>query len=113
MDFILYCLDKPGRADVRRRIRPTHLEYIAQRQETFRYGGPLVDERGEVKGSLMIISAPDRAGLERHMQGDPYFGADLFESVTIWASRQVIPETVPGALRNELDQAKRVAREAA
>lgn len=61
----------------------------------------------------MIVSAPDRAALERHIQGDPYFSADLFGSVTIWASRQVIPETVPGAPRTELDQARQVAREAA
>lgn len=113
MDFILYCLDKPNRADTRREVRPLHLEYITQRQDTFRYGGPLLDEHGQVKGSLMIVNAPDRAALERHMRGDPYFGADLFGSVTVWASRQVIPEANPGALRAELDQAKQVAREAA
>jgi len=113
MDFILYCLDKPNRAETRRKVRPVHLEYITQRQDTFRYGGPLVDERGQVRGSLMIISAPDRAALERHMQGDPYFSADLFESVTIWASRQVIPETIPGSLGTEVEQARQLAREAA
>ena len=79
MDFILYCLDKPGRAEARRKTRPDHLEYIAQRQHMFRYGGPLIDEEGRVKGSLMIISAKDRAELERHMEGDPFFGADLPE----------------------------------
>jgi len=47
------------------------------------------------------------------MQGDPYFSADLFESVTIWASRQVIPETIPGSLGTEVEQARQLAREAA
>ena len=113
MDFILYCLDKPDRTHVRRKVRAAHLAYIAGRQDTFRYGGPLLDERGHVRGSLMILSAPDRAALESHMRGDPYFGADLFESVTIWASRQVIPETVPGALRAEVEQERLIARAAA
>ena len=111
MDFILYCIDKPGRGDTRRKVRVPHLEYIGARQEVFRYGGPLVDVEGQVKGSLMILSLPDRVALERHMAGDPYFGADLFESVTIWSSRQVVPELVPEALRAELAEQRRLAQQ--
>ena len=113
MDFILYCLDKPDRADIRRLVRAAHLEYVAGRQEVFRYGGPLVDEHGRTRGSLMIVSVPDRAALERHMRGDPFFSADLFESVTVWSSQQVIPETVAGALRAELGRARELAVAAA
>ena len=109
MDFILYCLDKPDCADARRKTRPAHLEYIAQRQHMFRYGGPLIDKDGQVKGSLMIISAKDRAELERHVAGDPFFGADLFGSVSIWSSRQVIPETIEGALGVEMHRAREIA----
>jgi len=113
MDFILYCLDRPDRAHVRRLVRAAHLEYVAARPERFRFGGPLLDERGDVRGSLMIVRADSRAELERHMRGDPFFAADLFESVTVWSSRQVIPETVAGALRAELDQARQAALAAA
>src|SRR6185295_2091909 len=39
MEFILYCIDKPQRADLRRKVRVPHLEYLAGRQQVFRYGG--------------------------------------------------------------------------
>jgi hypothetical protein len=109
MEFVLYCIDKPGRAGVRRQARVPHLQYVSGRQEVFRYGGPMLDAGGITIGSLMILSLPDRAALDRHIKGDPFFGADLFESVTVWESRQVLPERAPGALQAELEQQRRQA----
>lgn len=110
MEFILYCLDKPDHGDTRRMVRVPHLEYISTRQHVFRYGGPLIDGDGQVKGSLMILSLPDRAALDQHLLGDPFFNADLFESVTIWSSKQVVPELTPNALQSELAEQRRLAR---
>ena len=109
MEFILYCIDKPDRARVRLETRTAHLEYVSGRQDIFHYGGPLIDEQGVTKGSLMIVRLPDRAALEQHLRGDPFFGADLFASVTIWSSRQVIPETAPGLLRAEIARQAQLA----
>ena len=105
MEFILYCVDKPNRDMLRSTLRVPHLRYISHRQHAFRYGGPMLDETGRPCGSLMILDLPDRAALRAHMEGDPYFGADLFESVKIWATRQVMPETQPGGLERELTAA--------
>jgi uncharacterized protein YciI len=112
MDFILYCLDKPGRAQTRRLVRAAHLEYVSRHQDRFRFGGPLVGDDGQVRGSLMILQAADRAALDQHMRGDPFFNADLFASVTVWSSCQVVPETRAGALRGEIEQARRAAARA-
>lgn len=109
MEFILYCLDKPDRAAMRSTLRVPHLSFVATRQQAFRYGGPLLDDAGLPRGSLMILDLPDRAALDAHMQSDPFFGADLFASVTIWASRQVVPELKPGGLERELAAARRTA----
>jgi uncharacterized protein YciI len=111
MDFILYCIDKPDRADTRRTARVPHLEYIGTRQQAFRFAGPLVGDDGQVRGSLMILNLPDRTALDSHMSGDPFFSADLFESVTVWASRQVVPETTPGGLQTELAEQRRIAQQ--
>lgn len=105
MPFILHCLDKPGHAHVRRQTRAAHLAYVAGRQHVFMFGGPLVDDGGQPRGSLMILDLPDRAALDSHMRGDPFFSADLFESVTVWTTRQVMPEREPGALALELQAA--------
>ena len=52
---------------------------------------------------MIVLSLPDRGALERYMNEDPYFRCDLFESITVWPSRQVIPQTTPGLLATELD----------
>lgn len=105
MPYVLYCIDKPGRGAQRAGVRAAHLAYISRRAGAFVYGGPLHDESGQVRGSLMVLDLPDRTALDTHMRGDPFFGADLFESVTIWSTRQVIPEREPGALARELQAA--------
>lgn len=112
MPFVLYCIDKPNRAAQRAATRAAHLAYVSGRPSAFLFGGPLQDESGRVRGSLMILDLPDRAALDAHLRGDPFFGADLFESVTVWATRQVVPEREPGGLSREL-QAAQAAQAAA
>jgi uncharacterized protein len=109
MQFALYCIDKPGSATLRARLRVPHLEYTQKRQHVFRFGGPLLDGAGQARGSLMILELPDRAALDAHMEGDPFFGAGLFESVSIWSTRQVMPEAESGALARELSAARQLA----
>lgn len=109
MEFILYCIDKPNRAALRSTLRVPHLRYVKDRQHVFRFGGPMLDDAGRPRGSLMILELPDRAALRAHMAGDPFFGGNLFESVTIWETRQVMPEAEPGGLQRELSAALHAA----
>ena len=109
MQFALYCIDKPGRAALRATLRVPHLACAQTREQVFRFGGPLLDGAGVPRGSLMILELPDRAALDAHMRADPFFGADLFESVSVWATRQVLPECAPGALVRELLAAREFA----
>lgn len=109
MEFILYCVDKPGRAGLRGSLRLPHLSHVATCQSAFRFGGPLLDDAGLPRGSLMILDLPDRAALDAHMRADPFFNGGLFESVTIWQTRQVLPEREPGGLQREMAMARRSA----
>jgi uncharacterized protein YciI len=109
MEFVLYCLDKAGHADQRTQLRAAHLAYTSSRQSVFRFGGPLLGDRGQPLGSLMILELPDRSALDVHMQCDPFFSEGLFETVTIWVTRQVMPEREPGALAQERCAAQALA----
>ena len=102
MEFILYCIDRQTAAKSRQQHRAAHLEFISTRQHLFRYGGPLQGPDGSTQGSLMVLNLPDRAAVEQYMNEDPYFKCDMFESVTVWPSRQVVPETAAGLLAIEL-----------
>ena len=102
MEFVLYCIDRQDGGKARQAARAAHLAYIADKQDLFRYGGPLLGPDGETRGSLIVLTVPNRAALDQYLGGDPYFSGGVFESVTIWPSRQVVPETTPGALAAEL-----------
>ncbi len=109
MQFVLYCVDKPQRHALRATLRVPHLAYIQGRADAFRFGGPLIDDGGLPSGSLMILELPDRAALDAHMQGDPYFSADLFASVSCWSTRQVMPPLDTGAMAAEQIAARQLA----
>lgn len=112
MEYVLCCLDKAGHATRRLQLRAAHLDHASKRQSVFRFGGPLLDEGGQPIGSLMILDLPSREALEAHMQGDPFFSEGLFETVIIWATRQVMPEREPGALSRERHAASALASSA-
>lgn len=109
MLFIVQALDRPGTEALRRQARVPHLEFVAGHASAFRFGGPMLGADGRPVGSLMLLELPDRAALEAHLAADPFFGCGLFQTVQVWQSAQVVPETIPGALRAEIEAQRRAA----
>ena len=103
MNFVVIGRDKDPA--LRREERAAHLDYIADRQHAIVYAGPVLEE-GEMIGSIFVFDVPDRAALDAHLAGDPYFGRPIFERVDIWESRWMVPEREPGFLRAEAERAR-------
>ncbi|HEY9568310.1 MAG TPA: YciI family protein [Thalassobaculum sp.] len=106
MDFLVIGLDRPDGGRRRQELRLAHLEYVADKQDRLKYGGPLLDGDGRATGSVLILSFQDRAALDAHLGGDPYFRDGLFEAVFIRETRQVVPEAAPGQLAAEIARQK-------
>ncbi len=103
MNFVVLGRDRDPA--LRREERAAHLEYVADRQESIVFAGPLIEE-GEMIGSIFIFDVRDRAALDAHLAGDPYFTRPIFESVQVWESRRMVPESEPGFLRAEAQRAR-------
>lgn len=88
--YLLYCLDKPDALDLRLANREAHLAYIADHGDKVPAAGPLLDDAGQMKGSLLVVEAADRAAVEAFSAADPYRKAGLFERVEIHAWRQSV-----------------------
>ncbi|MDR3526939.1 MAG: YciI family protein [Rhizomicrobium sp.] len=82
MLFVITALDKHDSLALRLSVREAHLAY-ARETGRMKLGGPLLDEVGDMAGSLMIVEAPDRATVEAWHAGDPYAQAGLFASSEI------------------------------
>jgi uncharacterized protein len=81
--FILMCVDHPGGLSRRMAAREAHLAYAREHMSMIKVAGPLLDEAGEMAGSMFIIEAPDKAPVEAFSAADPYRLADVFERVEI------------------------------
>ena len=103
MHFVVIGRDKD--ASLRLRLRAEHLEFIADRQAAIIYSGPLLED-GRMVGSLFLFELPDRAALDAALADDPYFREELFETVEVFETRRMVPESEPGALRREAERAR-------
>jgi uncharacterized protein YciI len=88
MLFALICRDKPGALEIRKANREAHLAYATAHGGVV-FGGPMLDEQGDMIGSMLALEAEDRAAAEAFAANDPYARAGLFESVEITGFRKV------------------------
>ena len=83
--FVISCIDKPDSLALRMATREAHFAYLRGRPPgaELRLGGPYLDAKGDMAGSLMVVEAEDQAAAEAFSAGDPYRLAGLFERVEI------------------------------
>ncbi|MDJ1009419.1 MAG: YciI family protein [Paracoccaceae bacterium] len=89
MHVALIARDKPGALDVRKENREAHLAYGAASGKVA-MAGPLLDENGEMCGSLIVLGVADMAEAEVWAANDPYALAGLFQSVELNEWKKVI-----------------------
>lgn len=91
MQFIIYTEDKDDGLTVRQANRQAHLEWLkTDLSVTVLAAGPWLDDGGVMRGSLLIVDAPDKQTLTAWTQRDPYAKAGLSKSVTIKPFKWVI-----------------------
>ena len=88
--FILLCRDKPDSLALRMETRPAHLEYFERYGNKARLGGPLLNDKGDPMGSMLLIEAENLEAAREIAANDPYAKAGLFASVEIMPFRTVI-----------------------
>ena len=77
MLFVLVAIDKENSLALRMATREAHFAY-ARETNLIRMGGPFLDSKGDMAGSLIIFEAEDLEAAKRWHAGDPYAKAGLF-----------------------------------
>ena len=85
----LFAHDKPGALPVRQENRPAHVEYLKS-TGVVAQAGPLLDDDGQMCGSLVILDVPDMATAQDWAANDPYAKAGLFADVQLVTWNKVI-----------------------
>ena len=70
-------------------VRPRHLEISAHLKAQGRqlYGAALLDDAGEMVGSLMVYDFPSRADLDAALEAEPYITGKVWQRVEIQPCR--------------------------
>jgi len=89
MRFALMTQDKPGALQTRMDNREAHLAYIAE-TGVVEMAGPVLDDSGQMCGSLIVLEVEDLATAQAWADADPYAKAGLFSNVTLRAWKKVI-----------------------
>jgi len=85
----LHCTDKPGHLEVRKANRDAHLAHIKD-SGIVAMAGPLLDDAGDMAGSLIVLDVDDFAAAQAWADADPYKAAGLFESTILKVWNKVV-----------------------
>lgn len=89
MLIALVARDKPGALNTRLSTREAHVAYL-KASGVVTLAGPLLDNAGQMCGSLIVLDVADMAEAEAFAAGDPYAKAGLFASVSLDAWDRVL-----------------------
>ena len=81
--------DHPGALQTRLDNRDAHVAYL-KASGVVTQAGPLLDDDGQMCGSLVVLDVADMAAAEGWVANDPYYKADLFETIELIQWNKVI-----------------------
>ena len=89
MRVAVICIDKPNSLDLRVANRPEHVEHL-KTSGVVELAGPFLDAKGDMCGSMLVLSVESLADAEAWVAEDAYTKAGLFASVEIREWKKVI-----------------------
>ena len=88
--FVLH--DAPGMAARRLAVRPAHKAYLATVADRIAFAGPLLDDAGAMRGSLLVIDFADRAAALAWLAAEPFTRAGVYATSEVTAFRNLWPQ---------------------
>ena len=88
--FVIVCNDKPNSLALRMATREAHLAYVGGSSDKLKLGGPILNDIGEMAGSLIILEAENIEEARAFNLNDPYTKAELFTQVQVLPFRMTL-----------------------
>lgn len=87
MQFLLTAYDGTDAEAMNRRlkVRPQHLENIdvLKKSGEFLFGGAILDEAGNMIGSMIVYDFPDRKSLDEKLKEEVYITGGVWKKIDI------------------------------
>ncbi len=90
MTYVIHAYDYPDSLDRRMAIRPAHLDYVQKLKASnqFILGGALLDEAGQMMGSMLMLTFETDDQLQAYLRTDPYIIQSVWEKIDVKPFRQ-------------------------
>jgi len=91
MPYMVIADDKPDSAELRARVRPTHIAYLeANLGKLIAAGAKMADDGVTATGSLYVIDTDSRAEAESFVANDPFMKEGVFSGFVATRWRKAI-----------------------
>jgi len=91
MQYLLIAYDGKDADALARRLkaRPEHLGRIEglKRNKEFIFGGAILDDNGNMIGSMVLYDFPNRAALDEMLKDEPYITGGVWKEIKIMPFR--------------------------
>ena len=83
MQFMIKAYDGDGMLEKRMAVRPRHLEGMNRLGKQIICAGGLLDDDGNMKGSVLVLDFPDRTALDDYLKHEPYVVEGVWQTIEI------------------------------
>ncbi len=104
MQFMIKALDDPNMLGKRMEVRSRHLEGMKALGKRIITAGGLLDEKGGMKGSLLVVEFENRAALDEYLAQEPYVMEGVWQDIEVETMNVVL---VDGEKRQQRTNIKR------
>ena len=83
MQFLIKAYDGPDMLEKRMEVRPRHLEGMKALDKQIIVAGGLLDDKGKMKGSALVMEFENRAALEEYLKNEPYVVEGIWQKIEV------------------------------
>lgn len=83
--FVVIAKDQPGALERRMATRPEHLAKVAEAAERGEeiVGGAMLDDNGEMCGSILVFDVENRERVDELISADPFTRDNVWGEITV------------------------------
>ncbi|MBP5513673.1 MAG: hypothetical protein J6Y04_02705 [Bacteroidaceae bacterium] len=83
MQFVITAYDGEGMLAKRMEVRPLHLEGMERLKEHLVCAGGLLDDAGNLKGSVLVMEFQSREDVDEYLAHEDYVTEHVWERITV------------------------------
>ncbi len=83
MQFVIRAIDGAGKLAKRMEVRPRHFEGMDRLKNHLVCAGGLLDEAGNLKGSVLVMEFETRQELDDYLSHEVYVVEGVWEQITV------------------------------